>query len=701
MTGDKMGQTIRTTCGICQIGCGVLASVNDGQVTKVTGDPDHPLNRGTLCPKGFASLEYLYHPQRVRQPMQRTGKRGEGKWQAISWEEATHLIGTNLLNVKRMYGPEAIAFMRGAAKGVQDELLARFANLVGSPNFLSMGYVCFIPRRNASITTYGHFAIPDFDHPPRTIIVWGENTAETLFHVNARILEAHKKGARVIVVDPVKTEDARRAHMWLPVRPGTDLVLALGIIHIILKEGLHDKHFVEQYTTGLEHLMSAVEKYTPEYVALTTSVPADMVRETARIYATEKPGVIQWGNGIDHGINNFQTARAICILRALTGNLGIPGGELEWTEPSILPRGSASFSLHDRIPPDIRQKRLTGNEKLLPNVFYALQHNTLDAMISGKPYPVRAGYIQGSNPLLSYPNGRKTYEAFMGLDFLAVSDMFLTPTAALADVVLPSVMYLEFDSIVAPPYSIPVVSVQQKAARVPDCRSDFEILRDLSRTMGFGDDFWNTEEEYLDMILRPAGISFRELRDFGFMTGMKEYRRFERKGFATPSGKVEIFSERLREWGFDPLPEFREQASTFDPAFPLVLTTKKRGPYRHSGGKQIPSLRRLHPEPVVLINPETGKEFGIEDNLWITIETGLGRITQKAVFDSSISQGTLCADYGWWTPEASPESLYGWQESNINIIINDGPEVGREMGTPQLRGIPCRIRPSSEPIQTI
>jgi anaerobic selenocysteine-containing dehydrogenase len=272
--------------------------------------------------------------------------------------------------------------------------------------------------------------------------------------------------------------------------------------------------------------------------------------------------------------------------------------------------------------------------------------------------------------------------------------MFLTPTAALADIVLPSVMYLEFDSIVAPPYSFPVVAVQQKVARIPDCRSDFEILGALARKMGFGEDFWNTEEECLNMILEPAGITFDEFRTIGLLNGVKHYRRFEHTGFATPSGKVEIYSERLKEWGFDPLPIYRESAITTDSDYPLTLTSMKRAPFRHSGGKQIPSLRKLHPEPIVLIHPETGKKNGITDGSWIIIEAALGRITQKAAFDSAIDPGVVCVDYGWWTPESSEEKLFGWQDSNVNILIDDGIAVGREMGTPQLRGIPCRISPS-------
>ena len=511
-----------------------------------------------------------------------------------------------------------------------------------------------------------------------------------------RILGALQRGARLIVIDPLRTEDARRADLWLRIKPGTDLALALGMIHVIVKESLYDKPFVDRYTVGFDHLRSAIGEFSPEAVSRLTSVPADSIREVARIYAREKPSVIQWGNGIDHSTDNVQTARAICILRAITGNLGIPGGEIEWAKPSILHRGSVAFSLHDRIPPEVRQRRLTGKEELLPNVFYALQQNVLDAMIEGKPYPVRAGYVQGSNPLLSYPNAKKTYRALMGLDFLAVSDMFLTPTAALADIVLPSVMYLEYDSIVAPPYSFPVVSVQQTITRIPDCRSDFEILGALARTMGIGEDFWSTAEDCLNMILEPAGITFDALKDIGFLEGTKEYRRFEQKGFATPSGKVEIFSERLKEWGFDPLPIFRERVETTDPRYPLILTSLKRAPFRHSGGKQIPSLRKLHPEPTVLINPETGKKNGIDDGSWIIIETSLGRITQKATFDSAIDPGIICADYGWWNPEALESSLFGWQDSNVNILIDDGAPVGKEMGTPQLRSIPCRIFPSMQ-----
>ena len=694
-------KTVRTTCGICQIGCGVKVYVDDGQIVKIEGDIEHPLNKGVLCPKGMASLEYLYHPDRLRRPLKREGKRGEGKWLPISWEEAIELISVNLTRVKEKYGPESITFIRGAAKGPQDEYLARFANIFGSPNFLSMGYVCFIPRRNASMFTYGFQAIPDIDYPPRSIIVWGENMSETLHHVYLRIQGAIRKGTRLIVVDPHKCKVADDAHLWMRLKPGTDLALALGMLHVIIDESLYDRSFIENYTTGFDELREHVKDYTPHRVAEITWVPPETIIEAARLYAINRPSVIQWGNGIDHNKNNFQTARAICILRAITGNIGIPGGELQWQQPPILARGSATFSLHNMIAPEIRARRIVGEEKLLPTVFYALQQSVVEAMISGKPYPVKAAYIQGSNPLLSYPNARKVYEAFQQVDFMAVSDMFMTPSAALADVVLPVATYLEFDSISTPPYSLAVAAVQQQVTRIHDCHSDYEILRDLAEAMGMKGYFWDTEEECLDFLLKPAGITFDEFRKIGIMEGIKQYRNYQSKGFPTPSSKVELYAGRLKEMGFDPLPTWREPLEDYtgtgniNEEYPLILTSWKRISYRHSGGRQIPSLRGMHQEPTVVIHPETAIRYGIADGERVCIETEQGKITQKALLKADIDPRVIGVDYGWWMPEEGESTLFGWEKSNINVILDDKPPYSKEMGTPCLRGVMCRIYKSS------
>jgi anaerobic selenocysteine-containing dehydrogenase len=695
---EKMKERIvRTTCGICQIGCGVLAYISEDRVVAVEGDPDHPLNRGKLCPKGMASLEYLYHPDRLRQPLKRIGKRGEGKWAAIGWDEASDIVSRKLIENKERYGGESVVFMRGAAKGLQDDYLTRFANVFGSPNITSMSHVCFVPRKLASTMTYGFYAVPDLDYPPKCIIVWGENVSETLHHVHFRIKKAVENRAKLIVIDPYKNEIAEMADLWVRIKPGSDLPLALSMLHVMIEESLYDPYFVEHHTVGFEELKSHVRKYSPEKVRNVTWVPPEVIKEIARVYARNKPACIQWGNGIDHNVTNFQTARAICIIRAITGNIGIPGGEPQWSPPPILERGSPGFSLYELMPTEVREKRIMGGERLLTGLFYALPQAVIDAMITGNPYAIRCAFIQGCNPLLSYPNAKKVYQALQNLDFLVVSDIFMTPTAFLADVVLPVTTYLEFDSIVSSPYSLAVASVQQRVTRIQDCRSDYEILRDLGERMDLGEFFWKKEEECLDFILKPVGITFDEFRRIAILEGTKQHRTYRQKGFETPSNKVELYSHRLKEWGFDPLPEWHEEvmedSGLKEPneKYPFIFTTWKRAPFRHSGGRQISSLRGINPESLVMIHPEAAKKLGIEDGDPVCIETEMGKIIQKASMNGEIDPRMVGVDYGWWFPEKGPISNFGWDESNTNVIIDDRGPYGREFGTPNLRGLICKI----------
>jgi anaerobic selenocysteine-containing dehydrogenase len=688
---------IRTTCNICHIGCGVIVYLHEGNIMKIEGDPGSPLNKGTLCPKGDASLEYLNHPERLRRPLKKVGKKGIGTWSTIDWEEASNIVAERLNALKNQYGPESVAFMRGAAKGLQDDYLTRFANLFGSPNITSMAHVCFMPRRNASIMTYGYYAIPDLDYPPRCIIVWGLNSPETLQFEYHRLIKAKENGARIIVVDPHRNGVTDIADLWIQLKPGSDIALALAMLNVIIDDSLYDKDFVERFTLGFGELKSHIQDYTPERVADLAWVSPDTIRQAARLFASHKPGCIQWGNGIDHNTNNFQTARAICLIRAITGNLGVPGGELQWLPPPLVGRGSPEFTLQDKIPVEVRKKKIIGDNSLLPMNFYALPQSIIEAIVTGKPYPVKGAFIQGGNLLSSYPNARKVYQALQDLEFLVVSDRFMTPTAALADIVLPVTTYLEFNSIVSPPYSLAVAIAQRKVVNMDDCRSDYEILRDIARRMGFGEYFWDTEEECLDFLLKPAGVTFEEFKKIGVLYGSKQYRPFLQKGFSTPSGKVELYSQRLKESGFDPLPsyhELNEEPDDEDGAttnFPLILINWKSKLFRHSEGKQISLLRGAHPEPICVIHPETGHQLGIHEGDQVYIETRTGRTRQKACLNTSVDPRVVGVDYGWWFPEKGQSASYGWDESNVNTIIDDGPPYGREMGTPRLRGVPCRI----------
>jgi len=690
---------VRSTCGICQIGCGILVHVDNGRVIKVEGDPESPLNEGVLCPKGLASLEYLYHPDRLKHPLKRVGGRGEGKWQRISWDEAINTIAKEFTKARDNYGAESVAFMLGAAKAGEYYPL-RFASAFGTPNVARQGHVCFVPRMNASRITYGFYAVPDYEYPPACIVVWGKNMAETLHHAYSRALRAIDRGSKLMVIDPRRIDLAAKADLWVQLRPGADLALALGMINVIVNEELFDKAFVKQWTVGFDELKIHVQDYTPERVTDITWVPAEMIKQAARFYGANKPACIQWGNAIDHGVNSFQTARAISILRAITGNLGIPGGESQWSLAPLL--DWEQLGLLDKIPEDKWERRAGAEYKLIATEKRLLPQSLIRTIVEEDPYPIHVTFVQGANPLLSFSNAQETYRALKKLDFLVVSDMFMTPTAALADIVLPVASYLEFDSIVAPPYSHAVILVQQKVTRIGECWSDYEILCELANKLGLGEYFWDTEEECLDAILKPAGLTFEEFRKVGVISGSKRYRSYESQGFATPSGKVELYSSQLKEWGFDPLPLYHEPPETpySDPElakeYPLIFTSWKSEPYRHSGGKQIAALRGSHPEPIVTIHPETAGKLGIKEGDWVYIETKRGRIKQKATLSTGIDPRVVGTDYAWWFPEKEVSDLYGWAESNVNILTNDKPPFNREMGSTNLRGILCRVYKTPE-----
>jgi len=287
---------------------------------------------------------------------------------SIGWSKGESKMSRT--KIKNRFGPEAVAFIHGAAKGLQDSYITRFACAFGSPNVGWQGHVCFVPRVIASQFTYGFYAVPDYDDSPSCIIVWGSNMSETFPHAYARVIKAVQKGSSIIVIDPRQINLAKNSDVWLQLRPGSDLALALGMINVIIKENLFDKNFVETWTTGFNTLKDHIKHYTPEKVAAITWVSAKKIEESARLYATSKPAVIQWGNAIDHGINSFQTARAICILRAITGNIGIPGGEIQPVSMSLNGRRSPELELWGKVPSDNLKKSLNKNLNLMPMIKY-------------------------------------------------------------------------------------------------------------------------------------------------------------------------------------------------------------------------------------------------------------------------------------------------------------------------------------------
>ena len=708
-------QVVRSVCGLCAGSCGVLITVEDGKPVEIKGDPESPSNRGGLCKIGLASLEYLYHPDRLKHPEKRAGERGDGKWQQISWDEALSLAAGALNKAKKDYGPESVAMVHGSAKGFMDTHLVRLANAFGTPNVVCSDHVCHVPRMLAAEFTFGFLPGAEYGHPPACIVVWGANMAETRSHVNRSFVQAVNKGSKVIAIDPLETGIAKMADLWLRVRPGSDLALALAMIHVVINEELYDREFINNWTVGFEKLKAHVQDYSPEQVAEITWVPADSIVRATRLYAAERPGHIEWGNALDQTVNSFQAGRVISILMALTGNLGVAGGEIEAfgsgfrdgdtdresAQIGIRGRWSHLLELRDALPREKRQKKVA--PALLPDFRYVTPQSVIKSIVDGDPYRIHAAFIQASNPLSSWSNIQKTSKAFKKLDFIAVSDMFMTPTAALADIVFPVASYLECDGIQMPPMGM-TAQAQRKVAQIGECRSDHEIINGLAKKLGLGEYFWDMIDDFWDAILEPVGLTFEEFKKMGRFTGkkkIKQYKQYEESGFKTPSGKVELYSRQLEELGFDPLPKYYEPSETpyINPElaaeYPLMCTTHKAAEYRHSGGRQIPSLRRDHPDPLMIIHPDTASKLGIGEGDWAYIETDRGRIKQKARLSTGVDPRVVVLDHAWWFPERGQGEFYGWADSNYNVLTNDEAPSGREVGSFTIRGFACKVYKAS------
>ncbi len=678
-------------------GCGILAHVENGKIIKIEGDPDSPLNRGTLCAKGIAQIERLNHPDRLKYPMIRTGEKGEGKWKRISWNEALDRIAGKMKEIIEREGQRAISFAQGTPKGLELYLMIRLANLLNVPNITTPGSICHMPRETASLLTCGFFPVPDYDHPPSLVLIWGSNLFQTNEEgiLGIQLKRAIDQGAKLIVIDPRKTSAASRAALWLKPKPGTDLALALGMLKVMVEEHLFENQFVEKWTIGFPDLVQHLKAYPLDWVSEITWISKKEIVEATRLFAKTRPACIQWGNALEHNHQSVQCARALLILMAISGNLEVPGGNVNRVGPPLMRPGEL---VQSKKFPDKKQKMMAPEFRLATLMGFVPSQMIVKAILTGRPCPIRFLYIQGSNPLLSYANAKETFEALRRVDFLVVSEIFFTPTAQLADILLPAATHFEFDDIGH--FGLPhgfVLARPKVVDPLGECWPDSKILNELGKRLGLEHSFWKDMRDCLDEILKPSGITYEEFKKIGILKGRWEYRTYEKNGFNTPSRKFEIYSQQMKEWGYAPLPTYQEwEESSLNltkgsKEYPLTLTSAKDPFYFHSSFRNIPSLRKNSPDPVVLIHPETALELEVKEGDWVSIETKIGTIRQKAKLNSGIDPRVAIASFGWWFPERKDLDLFGWKESNLNILTDNNPPYEPAIGSTLLRGIPCRI----------
>ncbi len=672
-------------------GCALLVGVKDNKIVSVKGDPDGFLNKGYVCAKGIASPDRLTHPDRLKHPLKRVGKRGEGKWKQISWQEALSETAENLNNIKEKYGAKGVAFGVGMPKGLEHFVLIRLANIFGSPNVIASQDVCHAPREITGVHTCGFYPVANLHHKSKLVLLWASNITSTNEEgeICSMLLEQLKHGTELIIVDPRKIDLVKKAKKWIQPRPGTDHALALGFLNVIIDESLYDKDFVEKWTHGFDELANHVKTYTPEKVSEITWAPPDIIRDTARLYATSKPAVIQWGNPIEHTIHTFDTTRALICLMAVCGNLDVPGGNVHAKDPKIM--GLGQFVRADLIP-DKRKEMISAYHGVIPRLMTIAPSFFKKAILDEVPYPIKGFYAMGANPMLSYADSRQTYEAFMNLDFIAVADMFMTPTAAIADIVLPVASQFEVDDIGHYGLGHGFILARPKVVDPPeDCWPDMKIMNELGKRIS-PKEYWHDDySQFLEDVVGPSDLTYSQFVEKGYLKGPERFKLYEEKGFRTPTGKVELTLSTAKKFNLPPLPAFKGLPEEDDPEYPLVLTNSKSQYYLHSSYRWIKRLREKQPDPKVEIHPDTAVQYGIKEDDDVIIETKYGKITQIAHCTDIVDPRVINASHGWWFPEENVESLYGLEKSNFNILTST-ETLGKEFGTPNLKAIGCKIQ---------
>jgi len=664
-----------TYCQLCNAQCGMVAHVDQGRVVGVAGDPTDPGSRGELCIKGQQTPALLYAPDRLRYPRMRVGARREAAWCRVTWADALAFIADRLERVRARYGPEALALYMGSTNQTVDTMMVRrFARVFGTPNVTRTWGVCVGPKSIAYEATFGKPRTPwcDLRHA-RYIVLWGTNPAVTHLHryhgITADILAARRDGAKLVVIDPRRTELAQQADRYLQIRPTADLALALSLIRTIIAEGLHDRTFVERYTTGFDRLAERVQPFTPAWAEATTDIRATDIEALAREFASTKPASLERREGVQHNAAATQTLRAMAILLAITGNVDVRGG-LRFTSSRPL----RDLALPPDLPPVVEPFWKT-RFPLADDCSGALP----EAILAGGPSPIRALIVLKGNPMSCFPNTGKTIRALKALDLLVVHDLFQTETAELADVLLPACTFFEKGEIC--PKSLRIDrGLQISSPVIPpvdEALSEWQFLCRLGEQLGYGPLFsYATDADVVDALRTASGWTEADVPARPEPDGW-----LLESGFATSSGKIELYSGLFERHGYDPLPApiVRVTPGSGDTDRYHLITGAKQSAFMHSQGRNVESLRSQQREPLAEVGEAVAREVGLAGGEWIEVRTVTGAAVFKAVVSANIHARTVSVPHGWRG------------RHNANWLTDDAT-VDPIAGTPAYRDLRCAVR---------
>jgi len=683
---------VKSICFECHSRCGVVLSIENGRLTGIKGDKDHPISRGYICPKGAANAEIVYHPERITTPLVRKN----GGFVETSWDHAVSMISDKMNDAREKFGAESVVFGSGTTRGMAP-YLNRFLTAFGSPNFMAPSNMSGGPIVMGSAATCG-FGLVDPDYAnSRCMLLWAHNPENSWpgLYMND-INDGLKNGAKLIVVDPRGTRLAKKADHWLQIRPGTDVALALCFIQVIIKNSLYDKHFVDNWTDGFDALQDHVAEFTPERTEEITWVPAEQIKAAAAAFAENAPASVGAGmGGVCQANDAFDLNRSLTILSAITGNLEVPGGNLRCPPPTH--RRSCYGSDHDpfsNLPKEQAQKKLGIDRFPLINFIPipSPPQTVWPAIAEETPYPVKVVGLFANNSVCAYPNSNRVREVYKKLDFMFAVDYFHTPTTALADVILPPAHWTERDDVEDLLMKSHVFCQPKAMEPLPECRDEKQILIDLAEKLNM-DGFFKTVEEMLDDRLAYMDVTYDAFKQMGWYKTPVTYKSYEKKGkFRTPTGKVALHAGYLEGLGISPLPIFREpsESPVSQPElyheYPLILTTGGRLlVYYHSSHRNIAPLKKRAPDPELEIHTKTAKNLDIQDGEWVYLVSPRGRVEIRARHSKTIDPRVVQSPHGFWYGMED-----GWKRLNINMITDDEP-LCPVTGSVPIKALLCRV----------
>lgn len=644
---------IKTACTLdCWDACAIIATVRDNRILSLSGNPENHITGRTLCRKGKKHMDMLYHPDRLKRPLKRT----DSGWKPVSWEDALDCIAEKMEDLRAEYPTTALMHCYDAGNsGVLKSIDRRFFNAYGGVTE-PRGSLCW----GAGITAQNYDFGAVLSHDPsdlantRTLLIWSRNPWNTSVHLIPFIKKAAENGSTVIVIDPIKTDTAKRAHRHYAPRPGTDGALALSMAHVLISENLVDRGFIENHVKGFYEFSEYVKGFSPEFASRITGIPAEDIADLARIYGSRKPSCILLGYGLQRYSNGGNTVRAIDALAALTGNIGVPGGGVNYA--------------NKRISGYIDQDLLEGTGLAAERRQYPRPR--MAAFIEeDKSPPVRMLFTARANPVTQAMDSRRLARAISNVDFKVTIDLFMTDTANLADIVLPCRHFLEDEDIIYTSMLHTYIHYCNKVVEPePWLPSELWIFNELAKRLNLEsfpvkDHTWWLERAILPLT-RQKGITLDLLKKGPVKLPGLSPVAWDDLRFKTPSGRIELYSDRARNDGHSPIPVFEDINPEPTPRYPYRLLTPHCRDSLHS---QHFVLLEDGVLPTTYINPATAAAEGIKNGGEMLVSTETGSLKCRAKTDKSIGPGIVMIYEGWWIQKSG----------GVNLLI---PERETDMG---------------------